>query len=345
MAGFDDVSARQKFDDALALHDEVAAVDLHADTPKLMHKVGYDLGQRHEPPLPGARYVGHVDLPRLREGKMAGQFFGLWTFPYPRAGCAQSVHDQLDALDEQIARLPEQVGWCKSADDLVAARASGRLAAFAGIEGGHALEGRLGNVETFARRGVRYLGLLHFSANDLGRPALGVGRKDTEGLTPFGREVVVEANRCGVMVDLAHINRKGFFEALALSSTPSIVSHTGVAGVNRHWRNIDDEQLRAVADRGGVVGIIFAPRYLGADGIDAVCAHVLHTVAVAGEDVVALGSDYDGMVKPPRGLEDISAMPRLTAALLAKGMSRAAVRKLLGENVLRVLGDVPPLAH
>lgn len=341
-ARFIPVTAEKNLDDARALHAEVAAIDLHADTPKLMWAFDYDVAQRHTPPLPGARYLGHVDLPRMREGGMAAQFFGLWTFPYPRAGCAAGVHRQLDAIERAVARHPGQLAFCRSADEIRAAKAAGRIAALAGIEGGHALEGRLERVEEFARRGVRYLGLLHFSANEIGRPAKGIGRADHEGLTPFGQRVIEECDRLGVIVDLAHINRKGFFEALEVCRGVPIVSHTGVAGVKAHWRNIDDEQIRAIADRGGVVGIIFAPRYLGRDGIDAVCDHILHVVKVAGENTPALGSDYDGMVKPPRGLEDVAAVPRLTAALLSRGLSRSAVKKLLGENALRVLAEVPP---
>lgn len=329
-------------DDARALHDEVLAIDLHADTPKLMHAFEYDISRRHEPPLPRAAYLGHVDVPRMREGGLAAQIFGMWTFPYPRSGCAASVHKQLDALDAAAARHPDVFARCRTVDEIAAARAGGRVAALAGIEGAHALEGRIENVEAFARRGVRYVGLLHFTANDVGCPQKGVGRDDARGLSPFGRDVVAEMNRCGVIVDLSHINRRGFFEALAASATPPMVSHTGVAGAFAHWRNIDDEQLRAVAERGGCVGVIFAPRYLGADGVEAVAAHLEHIVKIAGEDVPSLGSDYDGMVRPPRGLEDVSALPRLTAALLARGMSRAAVKKILGENALRVLRAVPP---
>jgi membrane dipeptidase len=329
---------------ARALHDELPVLDLHADTPKLMDRLGFDVLARHATQPPHRNYFGHVDVPRMREGGLGAQFFGMWTVPLPRSGCAASIHRQLDALDAAAARSPADLARCTSRADVEQAKASGRIAALAGIEGGHALEGRIENVEAFARRGVRYLGLLHFSANDLGAPAKGLGRDDQRGLTPFGREVITAMNRWGMIVDLAHVNRKGFFEALALSTTPPIVSHTGVAGVRAHWRNIDDEQIRAVASRGGVVGVIFAPRYLGGDGLDAVCDHLVHIMRVGGEDVPALGSDYDGAVRPPRGLEDVAALPNLTAALLARGVSRAAVKKLLGENALRVLADVPPAA-
>jgi membrane dipeptidase len=115
-----------------------------------------------------------------------------------------------------------------------------------------------------------------------------------------------------------------------------------VLGVHEHWRNIDDEQLRAVADNGGCVGVIFAKRFLGGAGIESVVDHILHIIDVAGEDVPALGSDFDGFVVPPRGLEDIAAMPNLTAALSARGVGRDTLKKILGENALRVLGAVPP---
>jgi membrane dipeptidase len=324
---------------ARALHDETCVFDLHADTPKLLER-GWDLAVRHKRPVP---WFGHLDLPRMQAGGLGAQFFGMWTFPKPQRGSAASVHRQIDALEAACERSPDRIVRCRSRADVAAARATGRVAALAGIEGAHALEGTLGNVEAFARRGVRYIGLLHFSRNELGYPAKGWGRDDSQGLTAFGHAVVEEMNRVGIIVDLAHVNRKGFFDAVLRSRTAPIVSHTGVAGVTAHWRNIDDEQIRAVADRGGVVGVIFAPRFLGGDDIDAVCDHLVHIIKVGGEGVPALGSDYDGMVRPPRGLEDISDLPRLTAALLERGLSREGVKKLLGENALRVLADVPPV--
>jgi membrane dipeptidase len=330
------------FQEARALHDEVAAIDLHADTPKLMMAVDYDLGARHQPMPRRVSYMGHVDLPRMREGGLSAQIFGLWTFPYPKGGCALGVHKQLDALDVQVAKYADQIARCFTADDVVAAKRSGKTAALAGIEGAHALEGRVENVEVFARRGVRYIGLLHFSANDCGSPAMGMGQRSDQGLTEFGRDVIAEMNRVGMVVDLAHINRKGFCEALECSTSPPMVTHTGVSGAYQHWRNIDDEQVRAVADKGGCVGVIFAPRYLGGDGIERVCDHILHIIDVAGEDVPALGSDFDGFVVPPTGLTDVAALPKLTAALSRRGLSRAALRKMLGENALRVLAEVPP---
>lgn len=329
--------------EARALHDQVAVIDLHADTPKLMHALGYDLGTRHERPMPRPwNYAGHVDLPRMREGGMAAQVFGMWTWPYPQRGCAESVHAQLDALDAAARAYPGEVVRALTDEDVRAARGSGAVAALAAIEGGQALEGELDNVAAFAARGVRAIGLLHFTANQLGAPAYGVRADPDRGLTDFGKDVIREMNRLGVIVDLAHINRRGFFDAIEIARAPVMVTHTGVLGVHRHWRNIDDHQLRAVAESGGCVGIIFSRRYLGGNDIEAVVDHLVHIVDVAGEDVPALGSDFDGFVVPPRGLEDVSELPRLTAALAGRGLSERVLRKILGDNVLRVLHEVPP---
>lgn len=334
--------SRLTLDEARALHGEAHVLDLHADTAKLMDKLGYDLAIRHERPMPRPMNVfGHVDLPRLREGGVAGQFFSFWTTPYPVRGCAQAVATQLDALDRAIAKHPAELMWTRTGADVRAAKAAGRLAALGGIEGGQALEGELETIEAFSRRGVRYLGLLHFSANAIGRPAKGTGADASAGLTGFGRDVVRECERCGVIVDLAHINRRGYFDALELATQPPIVSHTGVLGVHEHWRNIDDEQIRALADKGGCVGIIFARRFLGSASIEAVVDHLLHVLDVAGEDVPALGSDFDGFVVPPEGLEDVAALPNLTVALSRRGVPPRVLEKILGGNVLRVLDDVP----
>jgi membrane dipeptidase len=330
------------FDEARAFHAEACVLDLHADTAKLMDKLGYDLAARHERPMPRRVNVfGHVDLPRLRDGGVAGQFFSFWTAPYPERGCARSVADQLDAIDLAIAKHPEELVWTRTGAEVRAAKAAGRIAALGGIEGGQALEGELDTIAAFARRGVRYLGLLHFSANAIGRPARGRGADPAEGLTGFGREVVRECERCGVIVDLAHINRRGFFDALAEATQPLMVSHTGVLGVHPHWRNVDDDQLRAVADRGGCVGVIFARRYLGSASIEAVVDHLLHIIDVAGDELPALGSDFDGFVVPPEGLEDVAALPNLTVALSRRGVPPRVLEKILGGNVLRVLDAVP----
>lgn len=327
--------------EARALHARHPAIDLHADSLMWSRWTGYDIHVRHEPPLPFAALGGHVDIPRMIEGGVGAQFFGLVSLPFPSRGLAAVIDEQIDRLDAAVAQSPGRIWKARTADDVRRAAASGAVAGLLGIEGGHALEGRLASLDHFARRGVRYLGLCHFSANELCYPAYGRGRSDGDGLTTFGREVVVHAADLGVIVDLAHINKRGFLEACALARFPPIVSHTGVLGVFSHWRNIDDEQLRAIADRGGVVGVIFCPRYLGRDGVEPVVEHLRHIIDVCGEDAPALGSDWDGFIIPTKDLCDAARLPLLTDALLEAGFSEDTIAKILRHNALRVLEDNP----
>jgi membrane dipeptidase len=334
-------------DEATAVHRAATPVDLHADTTKLMSR-GYDFYKRHQPVWPLRNFGGHLDLPRMREGNLRGQFFGMWTFPKPESGCAADIHRQIDSLERTIA-AGDGLVLCRSAAELRAARARDQIAALLGIEGGHGLERGptaevLGRLTAFAERGVRYLGLAHFSANALCDPALGWGGDAGRGLSALGCEVVDRCVQLGVLVDLAHINRRGFFDVVGRRPGPLLVSHTGVVGVTPHWRNIDDQQIRAVAESGGVIGVIFAPRFLGSDGLEGVVAHLEHLVQVAGEDAVGIGSDWDGFVKPPRGLADAAQLPNLTEALLRAGWAVERIHKVLGENVLRLLEAVPAQA-
>jgi membrane dipeptidase len=331
-------------DEARALHDEVCVIDLHADTPKLMDKIGYDFAARHDPPMPRrANILGHVDMPRMREGGVAAQFMALWTWPkfvpgQPRSN-VESMLDQLDAVQAVVDKYPDQLAWTRTGADIRAAKAAGKLSVLGGIEGGHALEGKIEAVELFARRGVRYLGPIHLWPSALGASSR-QPKKDT-GLTAFGVDVIRESERCGVIVDLSHMSHKSYAQALEVVTRPPMVSHTGISSVHEHWRNIDDNQIRAVADRGGCIGVIFARNYLGGKSIDCVVDHILHVIDIAGEDVPALGSDFDGFVVPPEGLEDIAAMPNLTVALSRRGVTPRVLEKILSHNVLRVLDAVP----
>ena len=315
------------------------AIDLHADTLMWASWIGYDVLRRHTPPFPKAAFGGHVDVPRMVEGGMGAQFFGLVSLPLtPRArGPFRAIHEQIDALDEAIARRPGAIGKARTAAELESCGARGSVAALLGVEGAHSLEGELDNLDTLARRGVRYLGLLHFSANEAGYPAYGRGRSDSDGLTRWGRALVDRCEAQGVLVDLAHINRRGFLDACAQAKKPPIVSHTGVDGAFSHWRNVDDDQLRAVARKGGCVGVMFCPSYVGGDGLGPIVKHLRHIVDVAGEDTAALGSDWDGFIVPTQPLSDPLGLPLLVDALLAEGLSEAAVGKILRGNVMRVL--------
>jgi membrane dipeptidase len=327
-------------DEARSIHADHPPIDLHADTLMWSRWTGYDLHKAHEPPLPLAAFGGHVDLPRMREGGMSAQFFSMVSLPLADRvkGMARVIHEQIDNLESQMSNKPGTLRLVKNAGEVAASNAMGEIAALLGIEGAHALEGDLENVRVFARRGVRYIGLLHFTANEAGFPAYGKGRSDG-GLTPWGCRLVEACEDSGVLVDLAHVNRQGFLDACSVARKPPIVSHTGVLGAFEHWRNIDDAQLRAVADKGGVVGVIFCPRYVGGEGLDPVIAHLKHIVNVVGEDAAALGSDWDGFIVPTKALKDPRGLPLLTDAMLDAGFSRGAVGKILHDNVMRVLRE------
>jgi len=326
-------------EDARALHAEYPPIDLHADTLMWSRWLGYDFLVRHEPPLWRSALGGHVDLPRLRDAGMGAQFFGLVSLPFiPKVtGLARAIEEQIDLLAEAATLRPSELRLVRTAVEIDLCRRDGVIAALLGIEGAHSLEGDLDKVDHFARRGVRYLSPLHLTPNEAGYPAYGRGRRDHAGLTRWGLDLVRRCESAGVIVDLSHVNRSGFLDACRIASKPPIVSHTGALGAHDHPRNIDDEQLRAIANLGGVVGIIFYPRYLGGDGIAAVVKHFLHVIKTAGEDVPALGSDWDGFIVPTRELSDPRGLPRLTDALLRAGVGRRALGKILRGNVMRIL--------
>src|SRR3954469_8169061 len=176
--------------EARALHAAHPAIDLHADTLMWTRWIGYELAVRHDAPLPRAAFFGHVDVPRLAEGGIGAQFFGLVSLPVAARGNARVIDEQIDLLDAEVARRPHRFRKVTSADDVERAHRDGATGALLGIEGAHALEGNLDRVEHFARRGVRYLGLLHFSANEAGFPAYGRGTRHDEGLSTWGKELV-----------------------------------------------------------------------------------------------------------------------------------------------------------
>jgi membrane dipeptidase len=225
-----------------------------------------------------------------------------------------------------------------SKDELEAAEQAGQLACVLGIEGGHALEGQVARVAELARQGVRFLGLTHLSANALGGAATPGMRG--RGLSAHGAQVVEALGASGLAVDVAHASPRLLQALLAQKEAPVFCSHTGVQGAARSWRNLPDEALRAIADRGGVVGILFGTEYLGGRELSDVARHLEHALRVAGEEAVCLGSDYDGFVRLPRGMRDVRDLPRLTEVLLARGHPLGRVEKLLGLNLRRFFAGV-----
>lgn len=324
---------------ARAIHERYPPIDLHADTLLWARWFGYDMSRPHVPPFPRAAFAGHVDFARLAQGGIGAQFFGLVSIPFLHHDLAGFIEEQIDIVDRLESAGDGNVRKAGSADDLEACATHGTTGVLLGLEGAHPLRGSLERLEHLARRGVRYVGLAHFTSNEAAVPAFGYGRDDGDGLTSFGRALVRYSQSIGVMVDLAHVNRNGFLEACALATRPVIVSHATTTAIHTHWRHVSDDQLRAVANTGGVVGIMYARGFLGGDGARVVVRHIEHVLNVAGEDTPALGSDWDGCIVPTRDLVDAAHLPLLTDALREAGFHEEKIAKILRLNVMRVMRD------
>jgi membrane dipeptidase len=231
-----------------------------------------------------------------------------------------------------------------------AARAAGKHAAFIGIQGGNALEAELADFDRPELSAITLVTLMHMTRSRLGAPALphALSFGDPH-LSAFGADYVRKLNERRILVDLAHISAEGFWDAIAVhdKSLPLTVSHTGCASVHAHFRNLDDAQLRAVAATGGVVGLLAHGDYLHAGprkrvSVEHMVDHVMHALMTIGDDHVALGTDFDGFIIPPRDMKSVLDLPRLVDALLRRGVRDESIQKLLGRNFLRVLATLRP---
>jgi len=341
-------------EDVLALHREALVFDLHIDTPLWMRLQGYDLAQRHRNWLPRSAFGWHFDLPRAHDGGLDACVFGLVINPavvrpelmFPlkflawweeERGIAQTLAT-LDLLREAAERHPDRLVFARSGSDVRRALAEGKFPGLAGLEGSQGIEGRLEHVRTAHERGLRMLGLVHFQATEAAFP-MTVSEFDERGLTPFGRDLVAEMERIGMIVDLAHVNAPGVRDALEIVRRPFVVSHTACRALFDHPRNLSDDQIRAIADKGGVVALAFGDTFVSG-GLEGFLDHVDHLIRVGGADVAALGSDFDGMIVPVAGMEDVTCYPRITQGLIARGHAPEIVKKALGENALRVVTEV-----
>ncbi len=335
--------------DALSVHRDALLIDGHCDTLGHVVQEGGDLAVR--------RTGGHIDLPRLREGGVTAQIFAVYTARI-REPIAHDPLDlalrMIDALYQQVEAHADQFVLATTARDIEQARAAGKLAAILGLEGGEPLGGDqrqmsrweqplLDRLRIFYRLGVRNIGLTWSTRNAL---ADGVFEAQTGGgLSHYGRAVVQEMNRLGIVVDVAHLAPAGVRDVLALSEAPVIASHANARALCDHPRNLTDEQLEGIARNGGVVGVTFVPSFIVAAGqptLDHLLDHVDHIVRVAGIDHVGLGSDFDGYGGDNQmpEIRDAADLPAITAGLLARGYAEADVRKFLGENYLRVFRQV-----
>jgi membrane dipeptidase len=312
-------------------------VDAHCDTVGLFGSENskYDFTRRNE--------SGHLDLPRMREGGIKLQFFALYIKEeYTRIGALRYCLQLLDSYYETMQRCRDDLQTVYSTADLQEALKGPKTAALLSVEGGEALEGELAVLRMLFRLGVRSLGLTWNHPNQL---ASGVGEGvQGDGLKVFGRQVIREMNRLGMVIDLAHINEAGFREALAESRAPVIVSHANARAICDHPRNLSDDQLRRLRDCGGVIGLTFYPEFVASQNatIDNLLDHFVHVAAVAGTDHLGFGSDFDGIEQVLEGLEDVTGMPRLVEELRRRGFSAADIEKITSRNFIRVLEKVLP---
>lgn len=326
------------------LHRRVPIADGHADS--LMWN--RDLSKASD--------QGHVDFPRLREAGVKIQAFTIVTRGLPVVGgfplfmlkerwpssARQSEWTrcawQLERLEAFCAASSGLASIAGTKAGLSSNLAEGRLSAIIGIEGAHAIEGSVERVAELAARGVRFMSLTHLANNELGgtsTPLMG-----NRPLTPLGREVLDAMAAAGMVVDVAHASDAMLPELLSHPTIRPFCSHAGVKGATPLWRNLDDATLKAVADKGGVVGIIFAPQFVGGRQFTDVARHIEHAVQVMGEEGVALGSDFDGMIPLPQGMKDVRDLKKLTQTLLDRGMPVRVVEKVLGHNFRRFWGEV-----
>lgn len=379
------------------IHRESIVLDTHNDVTSAILDDGFDLGQSGV--LPDGALKTHTDIDRIRKGGLNAQFFAVYVgreFVNKKAaeggGAARRALDMIDVVYEQVRRHPDTFEMAYTSGDIRRIVRAGKVAALMGIEGGHAIEDSLHALRMFHRLGIRYMTLTHTNTNnwadsegDLTNPRV----KHHGGLTDFGREVVREMNRIGMMVDISHVADATFTDVIETTTAPVIASHSSARAIGNHTRNLNDDQLRAIAKNGGVVMVNFydgfidpkkapitfraralndelAARYpndpkraaeelrqwrvansvQGKTPLSVLLDHFQHIIKVAGIDHVGMGADLDGIPidGTPEGIEDVSKLPVLTYELLKRGYSEADVKKVLGENLLRVMAQCESIA-
>ena len=288
-----------------------------------------------------------TDIPRLRAGMVGAQLWSVYVpFEATKEGAAKVQLEEIDIARQIIARYPDAFELALTSSDVNRIFGSGKIASMIGLEGGHAIENSLGALRAYYALGARSLTLTHNGTTDWADAATDTARHG--GLTEFGKEVVREMNRLGMLVDLSHASPETMNDALDVSEAPVIWSHADTRGLNDHPRNVPDEVLRRLPQNGGVVMITFVPSFLTSRDhatIADVADHVEHVVEVAGIDHVGIGSDFDGIDSTPVGMEDVSTYPKLLVELSRRGWSEEGLAKLAGENVLRVWQQAEEVAR
>ncbi len=331
-------------EEARHVHSRLLVFDGHNDTP--VERVA-----RGETPF---RWLERdtaydMDVPRMREGGFDGGFFIVGN------GAVANVWVTLQRTLAQIDAHPDVFRLVLTSNDVSAAHTAHQISVLVTVEGaGRWLEGSVDTLHLLYRLGLRALGITHGEGGDEAAMLQGspsqfgpctaserdTARRDLAGLTDFGRDVLRTSNDLGVVTDLSHINDKAFYEVLELSSLPVTMTHTAAFGVCPHWRCLTDDQIRALADTGGVLGIAFAPMFIDTEAptIERLVDHVAYVAELVGVDHVGIGSDYDGLGRNTVPVvPDVSRLPELTHALLARGFTEEETGRIWSGNFLRLL--------
>jgi len=330
--------------EAVELYLASDVIDLHLDSFIWTRVFGYDLRKRHGRGALFGHVYSQVDFPRVLEAALTGATWVITTNPVRSArGRAVAFQKNLQKLLRIFDSVSEQYQVVRNAAEYAAARAQGKHAAFIGIQGGNALDRDLGALDLIEDGLILRITLVHLSSSKIGVTSSPLKLGADTGLSDFGRDYVRRLNEKKIFVDLAHISKQGFWDVVELQdrSQPLLVTHTGVSGVHEHWRNLDDDQLRAIADTGGTIGVMYQSTFLGdaawSGRAESVVRHLQHIVRTVGEDYASLGSDWDGAISPPRDLVSSTELPRLVELMLRRGFSPERVQKILGKNFLRVV--------
>jgi membrane dipeptidase len=328
-------------DHARALHQQAIIIDGHNDTlvQHLADGDSLDLTQRDE------RY--HLDIPRALEGGMTCAFFMVGS-----SRLAQAM-ELVDATWRLADEHPESVIYAICTDDIERAKAEGKLAIVGQLESCTCLNESLATLGNLYRLGVRVVNLTHGEGGegttqlepsifDYGTATEREAARSQPGLSPFGREVIAECNRLGMLLDLAHAADASFYEAMELTEAPPIFSHGTVFSQTPHWRGLTDDQIRLLAERGGVMGMAFHPRFIDREAptMERMIDHIEHVINLVGPDHIGIGADYDGMGTNVPIPPVVERVPEFTEALVQRGFDDETVLKVLGGNFLRVMREV-----
>jgi membrane dipeptidase len=322
-------------------------IDLHIDTfipPRLF---GYDISKEHKNWFLGRHFFTHLDIPRIRKNHLNGAMWSITTNPFRFEGSRWTIfRKNLDHL-RKLCSSSDEMMWVTNYKQYQQSQQEKKHACIPSIQGGNAISGGMSFLEDIATDITR-ITLIHLTNSIYGATSSPDHLfRWNKGLSTIGKDFVALLNEHRIFVDLAHIHPKGFWDAIEIHNKdlPVIVTHTGVDGVNKHWRNLDDQQLKAIVDFDGVIGVIFAENFLQGKGTpkDArmIISHMEHIISVVGEDAVAIGTDLDGAIRPPRDIF-IDPYPRLIQLMLDKKWSMDRIRKILGQNALRCLQRLRP---